>query len=131
MSTVLKHVYGDEVPSAPMDPLGHHFQVPPLEFQELMAKPNAQLYDVREPAEHRRAHIEGAALLPLRDLLRTAGDLPRDKLLLLACRSGRRAARALYVLEDLGFDKIAGLRGGILAWRAAKLPVVVEDNHKE
>ncbi|MFH1699447.1 MAG: SulP family inorganic anion transporter [Candidatus Zixiibacteriota bacterium] len=128
---VLKHVYGDDVPSASLDPLGHHFQVPPLEFQELMAKPEALLIDVREPVEHRRVHIDGAELLPLRDLLRTAADLPRDKLLLLACRSGRRASRALYVLEELGFDNLAGLRGGLLAWRAAKLPVVVEDNHKE
>ncbi|MCK5124907.1 MAG: STAS domain-containing protein [candidate division Zixibacteria bacterium] len=126
--TVLKHVYGDHVPSAPTGPLGHHLHVPPEEFQELMAKPDALLFDVREPAEHRRAHIEGVELLPLRDLLRTAADLPRDRLILLACRSGRRAARALYVLEEMGFNKLAGLRGGILAWRAAKLPVIVENN---
>lgn len=128
--TVLKHVYGDEVPSAPMGPLGHRLQVPPKEFQEMMSDPDALLYDVREPVEHSHAHIEGTELLPLRDLLKGASDLPRDKMILLACRSGRRAARALYVLEDLGFDNIAGLRGGILAWRAAKLPVVVENNHK-
>jgi sulfate permease, SulP family len=127
--TVVKHVYGDDVPSAPSDPHGHRFQVTPDEFQRLMAEPGVLLLDVREPSEHRRAHIPGAQLLPLRELLKSAADLPRDRLLLLACRSGRRAARALFVLEDLGYERIAGLRGGILAWRAARLPVEVEENH--
>jgi SulP family sulfate permease len=129
--TVVKHVYGDHVPSAPEDPLGHHLQVPPSEFQEMMAKPDTLLLDVREPAEYRRAHLEGAQLTPLRELLKNATDLPRDCQLLIACRSGRRTARALFVLEDMGFDRLAGLRGGILAWRAAKLPVVVENNARE
>ena len=82
--------------------------------------------DVREPSEHQRAHLPGARSMPLRELLNAAADLPRDRPVLLACRSGRRAARALFVLEDLGYDKIIGLRGGILAWRAAGLPVEVE-----
>ncbi len=123
--TVVKHVYGDHVPPAPLDPKGHHLQVPPGEFQELMAVPDALLLDVREPAEYQRAHLPGIQLQPLRELLKSAADLPRDRLLLLACRSGRRASRALFVLEDLGYKKIAGLRGGILAWRAAGLPVEV------
>ena len=66
--------------------------------------------------------------MPLRELLDAAADLPRDRPILLACRSGRRAARALFVLEDLGYKQIIGLRGGILAWRAAGLPVEIENN---
>jgi SulP family sulfate permease len=126
--TVTKHVYGDHVPSAPHDARGHHLQVLPDEFHELMADPDAMLLDVREPAEHRLAHIEGAQLMPLRELIKTADKLPQDRLLLISCRSGRRTARALFILEDMGFDRLAGLRGGILAWRAAKLPVVLEEN---
>jgi SulP family sulfate permease len=126
--TVVKHVYGDRVPSAPQSPLGHHLQVPPAEFKELMSDSEALLLDVREPAEHHRAHLEGARLLPLRYLLASAAELPRDPLILIACRSGRRTARALYILEDLGFTRLAGLRGGILAWRAAGLPVVVDED---
>jgi SulP family sulfate permease len=125
--TVVKHSYGDDVPPAPLDPYGHHLQVPPDEFQELMADPAAMLLDVREPSEYRHAHIPEARLMPLRELLTSARDLPHDRLLLLACRSGRRATRALYVLEDFGYKRLAGLRGGILAWRAAGLPVEVED----
>ena len=68
--------------------------------------------------------------MPLRELLNAAADLPRDRPVLLACRSGRRAARALFVLEDLGYNQVIGLRGGILAWRAAGMPVEIESNAK-
>lgn len=128
--TVVKHVYGDHVPPAPEPQQGHHLQVHPEEFSRLMSEPTAMLLDVREPSEHHRAHIPGAESLPLRELLDVADDLPRDRLLLLACRSGRRAARALFVLEDLGYREIAGLRGGILAWRAAGLPVEVQGTNE-
>jgi SulP family sulfate permease len=126
--TVSKHVYGDHVPSAPWGPAWHHLQVPPEEFQRLMTEPGAMLLDVREPTEYRRAHLQGAESMPLRELLKTAADLPRDRRLLLNCRSGRRSARALFVLEDMGYDRLAALRGGILAWRAARLPVVVGED---
>lgn len=126
--TVVKHVYGDDVPSAPKDPMGHHLQISPNEFFELMSTEDAFLIDVREPAEYKRAHLEGAHSIPLRKLLENAGDLPRDRTLLISCRSGRRTARALFVLEDLGYTKLVGLRGGILAWRAMKLPVVLGDD---
>ncbi len=127
--TVVKHVYGDNVPSAPKDPQGHHLQIAPHEFHEMMEMYDTMHLDVREPAEYKRAHLEGAESMPLRELLKNAGDLPRDRLLLISCRSGRRTARALYVLEDLGFDKLVGLRGGILAWRATKLPVILGDDN--
>lgn len=125
--TIVKHVYGDNVPPAPVSPEGHPLQVPPEEFKKLMGDPQVLLLDVREPVEHRRAHIPGAESLPLRELLQSAGDLPRDRRVLLACRSGRRSARALFVLEELGYARVRGLRGGILAWRAAGLPVELED----
>jgi len=127
--TVVKHVYGDNVPSAPKDPQGHHLQIAPHEFHEMMKIYDALLLDVREPAEYKRAHLEGARLMPLRELLKNAADLPRDRLLLISCRSGRRTARALFVLEDLGYERLVGLRGGILAWRATKLPVILNDNN--
>ncbi len=126
--TVAKYPYGENVPPAPRHPQGHRLQVPPREFQRMMKDPKAILLDVREPSEHNRAHLPGARLMPLRKLIESPVELPRNSKILLACRSGRRAARALYVLEDLGYENLAGLRGGILAWRAAGLPVVTESD---
>ncbi|MBU8933266.1 MAG: STAS domain-containing protein [candidate division Zixibacteria bacterium] len=129
--TIAKHAYGDHVPSAPHGSKGHHLQVPPEEFSRLMVDPEAFLLDVREPAEYQRAHIEGAHLMPLRELLQNTKQLPSDRLLLISCRSGRRTSRALFVLEDMGVSMVVGLEGGILAWRAANLPVVVEDSQQK
>ena len=128
--TVVKYAYGEDVPSAPLHPYGHHLQVPPREFERLVADPDAIVLDLREASEYRRAHIPGARLMPLRELVESADELPRDRQVLLVSRSGRRGARALYVLERLGYKKLAGLRGGILAWRAAGLSVEVSDNDR-
>ena len=81
------------------------------------------LLDVREPSEFREGHLPEAKLLPLRDLIAEAPNLPADRPLAITCRSGRRSARAMRMLQDLGCDRCRTLRGGILAWRAAGLPV--------
>jgi len=102
--------------------------VPPELFQDLADSPHALLLGFREPEEYRRAHLAGVQLCSLRHLLEHVDDLPRDRTLLLCCRSGRRTSRALRVLEDQGFEHVYGLRGGIFAWRCHQLPVIVEDD---
>ncbi|MCU0233550.1 MAG: SulP family inorganic anion transporter [Thermoanaerobaculales bacterium] len=106
-----------------LDP-AHHVTVE--DFRRLAADPDALLIDVREPAEFARGHIPGARLLPLRRVLDEGPELARDRRLLLACRSGRRTLRAMHMLRSMGFNEVYGLRGGILAWQAAGLPVAVE-----
>jgi SulP family sulfate permease len=122
-----KHAYRAQVPPTSriaFDP-SHHVTVE--EFKGLASNPDALLLDVREPDEYRRGHIPGARLLPLRRVLDEGPDLPRDRPVLLACRSGRRTQRAMHMLHTMGFDDVYGLRGGILAWRAEGLPVAVEE----
>ncbi len=99
----------------------------PREFLEYVQQTNALLLDVREPSEFREGHLAEAKLMPLRELVTQARTLPADRPLALTCRSGRRSARALRMLQDLGCDRCRTLRGGILAWRAAGLPVTAEE----
>ncbi len=120
-----KHVYGEHFP-----PIPHHSRQPaghlePQVFKKLSAAAGALIVDVREPSEFRRGHIPDATLLPLRTLLSQASRLPMDSPLFLVCRSGRRTARALYMLEKLGYRNLHGLKGGMLACRAAGLPIVI------
>jgi SulP family sulfate permease len=98
-----------------------------VEFQVMAEDAGALLIDVREPDEFARGHIPGAELIPLRTVLDRGPELPRDRRLLLACRSGRRTQRAMHMLRTMGFEDIYGLRGGILAWRAEGLPVAVDE----
>lgn len=88
--------------------------------------PGVRLVDVREPAEFDGilGHIEGAELVPLATVTEAAGAWPRDAHLLMVCRSGGRSGKAAAQLAGLGFTRVMNLRGGMLAWNAAGLPVV-------
>ncbi|MCU0234803.1 MAG: rhodanese-like domain-containing protein, partial [Thermoanaerobaculales bacterium] len=79
-----------------------------------------------EPEEYHHGHFAGARNLPLSELLTSPPDLPRDRPVLLICRTGRRSRRGMRYLLDLGFDNVYNLRGGILSWKASDLPLVVD-----
>ncbi len=119
---VEKHAYDIEMPPVVRSHHDHELNLTTEAFHKLAGDPDTMLLDVREPEEYSRGHLPGAGLLPLRMLPIKAEDLPRDRSLLLYCRSGRRTALALHILEDMGVSKLHGLKGGLLAWRAAGLP---------
>jgi glyoxylase-like metal-dependent hydrolase (beta-lactamase superfamily II)/rhodanese-related sulfurtransferase len=85
----------------------------------------AQLVDVREPSEYTGAlgHIAGAKLIPLGSLLNNTEHLSKEKPIVVVCRSGARSAQATVLLKDAGFARVANLAGGMLRWRAQRLPV--------
>ncbi|MCF7784962.1 MAG: molybdopterin-synthase adenylyltransferase MoeB [Prosthecobacter sp.] len=87
---------------------------------------NHFLLDVREPHEQSISRIEGAVLIPLGELgLRTA-ELPRDKRILVHCKSGGRSARAVSLLRDEGFEDVWNISGGIIAWAREIDPKMAE-----
>ena len=81
------------------------------------------LVDVREPAEHAAGAIDGAVLIPLRQLMARAEQLPKDRPVVVYCQSGGRSARAVAALRSQGFDA-HNLVGGLIAWRAHGSPHV-------
>jgi sulfur-carrier protein adenylyltransferase/sulfurtransferase len=84
------------------------------------------LLDIREPHEHAEAHLEGDVLVPPVEVAERIDELAPDtsQRLILYCRSGARSARAANLLkEQLGYDNVANVEGGILAWQEAGLPV--------
>lgn len=74
------------------------------------------LVDVREQAEWDEAHIDGAIFLPLSQLEARFAELPKDKALILQCRSGKRSMNAAIFLKDNGYSDLTNLEGGIMAW---------------
>ncbi|MDN5916561.1 MAG: MBL fold metallo-hydrolase [Pseudonocardia sp.] len=84
-------------------------------FRELMAGPDAQLLDVRMPAEWASASIEGSTQRFLPDLLTTGipAELDRDRPVLIACGSGRRASIAAGILAEAGYRAIVLDQAGI------------------
>lgn len=84
----------------------------------------ALLVDVREPAEHATARIDGARSVPLDELDGTTLHCPDGQRLVLHCQSGRRSLAGCERLRagSTALD-IYNLEGGILAWQQAGLPV--------
>lgn len=75
-----------------------------------------QLIDVREPNEYEVAQI-GGQLIPLATVPDHVDEIPRDKKVVVHCRSGKRSGNAIQFLEQQhGFNNLYNLTGGILAW---------------
>ncbi len=83
------------------------------------------LIDVREPSEHAVERIDRAVLMPLGSLASMIETLPRDRPVVVHCRTGGRSARAVAMLCAKGIDA-RNLAGGIEAWRRGKIRTVVE-----
>ena len=69
--------------------------------------------DVREPVELAVESVSGAVNIPIGQLQRV-GELPRDREILVICRSGQRAYYATRILSQEGF-KARNLSGGMLS----------------
>lgn len=79
--------------------------------------------DVREPDEYAAGHVVGSRLIPLGQLSQHLAELPRDRAIVVVCRSGRRSGEAVQLLQQAGFGRALNLAGGMIAWHAADLPV--------
>jgi sulfur-carrier protein adenylyltransferase/sulfurtransferase len=91
-----------------------------ISVQELKRKMDAgdvvALIDVREPFEFEIARIDGARLIPLRELPERLDELPRDGEMVIHCHSGMRSAEAVRLLRGKGFTQVYNLDGGIDSW---------------
>jgi len=83
------------------------------------------IIDVCEPAEYQAGHAVGSKSIPLGQLDKRLGDLPKDKNtpVLVMCASGVRAKRAAAQLRKQGYVNAVAITGGMRAWREAGLPV--------
>ena len=87
----------------------------PEEVAQLLAS-GVRLIDVREAGEAAIVSIPGGELVPFGQLEERAAFWSKRDGLLLYCKTGVRSARAGVRLRQLGFDRVAHLKGGILAW---------------
>ncbi len=106
-----KHEFSPELPPPHHHEVDPSLHVTPGAFRAFVEGASAHLIDVREPVEFRAGHLPGARLVPLSRLVELAPDLPKDRPLALVCRSGRRSARAMHMLGDLGFEGFHGIVG--------------------
>ena len=89
-----------------------------------MVEDGALLIDIREMDEWQTMRIPGADFRPLSQIQEWFEDLPRDRDIILQCRSGNRSAQATNALiQQAGFERVFNLTGGLIAWHSADLPI--------
>jgi adenylyltransferase/sulfurtransferase len=74
------------------------------------------LVDVREPKEFAVRALPGAVNIPIGDLPRRLGEIPRTVTPVFICRSGGRSLRACGLAINSGIAAPGHLEGGLLAW---------------
>jgi rhodanese-related sulfurtransferase len=98
----------------------------PQEYHELQAQNrDVILIDIREQYEFEHENI-GAKHIPLGEVLHRLDEIPKDKTVIIHCQSGARAGKLIPVLQDLGFENVQNLDGGLEAY----LQLLKDDNHE-
>ncbi len=89
----------------------------------------ALLVDVREPDEWRAGHVAGATHIPLGSIASRASALPKDREILVICRTGNRSAMAQERLAQAGLRIVTNVEGGMTAWVEQGYPVITREEH--
>lgn len=101
-------------------------EIGPAEVTRLINHEKAVVLDIRDEEEFGQGHILNAMNIPAVNLVDEDKNLTRhkDKPLILTCKQGADSIRAARLIKQKGFEKIYSLKGGVQAWRDAKLPLV-------
>lgn len=103
-------------------------EVEPTDVLDLLGSPDVAIVDVRELEEVEQGKLPGAAHVPRSYLeTRIEGVAPdRTKRVILYCASGNRSAfGAKSLMEEMGYERVESLAGGITLWKDHGYPVEV------
>ena len=106
--------------------VGKSHQIGVEEFDKLVKSGKVTLVDVRKADEYAAGFIEGAINVDWKNrhfannALKT---ITNDKPVVIYCRSGNRATRAMFAMSALGFTEVYNLEHGMKSWNKANMPV--------
>lgn len=90
----------------------------------LVQRPDVYLLDVRTPEEYGQFHLANAHLIPIDQITRRLGELPKDRPIVVYCAVGSRSAQVFNYLARGGYPEVYNLDGGIYAWMQRGFPVL-------
>jgi rhodanese-related sulfurtransferase len=92
---------------------------------QLINRRDAVVLDVRDAQEYGSGHIANARHIPAADVGKRIAELDKVKQrpVIVACRTGARAGAACALLRKNGFTEVFALKGGIVGWQQASLPL--------
>jgi rhodanese-related sulfurtransferase len=86
--------------------------------------PNAILLDVRTEAEVKEGALPNAQNIVYDDSFGSKlGTLSKTSPIFVYCAAGKRSAKAAEILKEKGYTEVYQLKGGLNAWKEAKLPL--------
>ena len=98
----------------------------PMVAEELASANPPLLLDIRNPREWLAKHIAGSVNIPLNHIEERIAEIPRDRRIAVHCAGGYRSSIAASILHQYGITNLVEMAGGLAAWDAAKLPVVLD-----
>ncbi|RMG78092.1 MAG: rhodanese-like domain-containing protein [Bacteroidetes bacterium] len=101
-------------------------EISPIRAKLMVRNNDALMVDVREKDEVAALayDVENIINLPLSELPDRMSELPKDKTLIMACRSGNRSRKAAELLLQNGYTNVINMAGGIKEWQAKGLAVI-------
>jgi glyoxylase-like metal-dependent hydrolase (beta-lactamase superfamily II)/rhodanese-related sulfurtransferase len=107
------------------EPVGEVPSVTPRAAPAWIAEHNPVVLDVREPEEFVTGHLPAAVSIPQAELAVQLRDVPHDRDVLVACRSGSRSLAAARFLRAVGYDRVMNLETGTQGWIDVGNPIEV------
>ena len=106
--------------------MGFPVEITALEVKRrLDAGEECSLIDVREHEEFRICHIDGATLIPMRDIPKQFDRLEESPMpLIVFCHHGVRSLTVVSWLREQGLAECVSMAGGIDAWSRDVDPAV-------
>ena len=110
--------------TGPSDHTRQRLELLPVDRAREEIDAGVRLIDVREQNEWDDSHLEAATHIPQGELIERIDEVAPDRSerLLLHCRTDNRSSRMAQELAGLGYENVAVIDGGILAWEQAGLP---------
>lgn len=83
-----------------------------------MRENGAFMLDVREVSEWDEFHIPGSILIPLGQLPQRVDEIPRNRDVVIVCRTGNRSRMGRDILLRSGFGRVTSMQGGVTQWKS-------------
>ncbi len=110
-------------PQAAASPTGFPAQLSVNEAVTLREQ-GAFILDVRQPEEWNDFHVPDSTLIPLGELESRLSEVPRDRDIVVVCRSGNRSQQGRDILLKAGFQNVTSMAGGLREWQALGYPTI-------
>jgi rhodanese-related sulfurtransferase len=117
---------GPQTPEATGAKPNNPLRVELAEARELLSQQKALVFDIREPSEHATGFAAGALLLPMSQLDKRVGEIPKDPAqpVLIICNTQNRSSKVVQALVEAGWTNVRYVHGGMSTWAANGWPMV-------